>query len=443
MIDAVGKKDSKETNLEITKIMSYIQTIFLLDIWFFTLIMMDDYQKPLTIFYLYLVMDGIAYFCLFLTNKGETFFNIWLCTMALNFFTQFIWGIIVWRSDKEFGEYSATKPNEHFLSYWYTIFYFWNQIGILLDFIGASVNEDEQKETNKKMKEIRQSHLNETHAEEGIKPFVDAVTNGDEKVLNTLDDSIYSLTFVSLITQVCARYDLGFHITEYFFKSTMIFGIQLLMIIFIVKAAMNGKDGLDYVQPSLDNMIMRLTACYLFHLGNYPDVADAFRRLKYLRNNPTNFENKNILPAFVITQYQFWAAFLAEAANLIFLCRQAELTDIIMNYLAFAGVSEIDNIFVGAVRYMKAKDELVENVQDGEGDIIEGFLTYKKDRLKDESERSTWATPKPEEKKGEVRFIIVMFEIERVIYKALYFYLFPYIVVFLSYTLYQPDKSSS
>ena len=119
--------------------------------------------------------------------------------------------------------------------------------------------------------------------------------------MNTLDDSIYSLTFVSMIKDITDRYDLGFHIHDYFFKSITIFGIQLLIVVFIVSAAFKGTDGLYYVEPTMDNMIMRLTACYLFHLGNYPDIADAFRRLKFLRNNANKFENKNILPAFLVT----------------------------------------------------------------------------------------------------------------------------------------------
>ena len=47
--------------------------------------------------------------------------------------------------------------------------------------------------------------------------------------------------------------------------------------------------------------------------------------------------------------------------------------------------------------------------------------------------------PIPSDKKWVMRMIIVIHEIERLIYKTLYFYLFPYIVVFLSYSLYTFD----
>lgn len=109
-----------------------------------------------------------------------------------------------------------------------------------------------------------------------------------------------------------------------------------------------------------------------------------------------------------------------------------------MNYLAFSGVTQIDNIFCQAQRYMLVKDELVDSIQDGEGEIIEGYLTYTKERIKakDEQIQSTFMNPIPIQKKWQMRFFVIVHEFERIIYKALYFYLFPYLVVFLSYTLY-------
>ena len=179
----------------------------------------------------------------------------------------------------------------------------------------------------------------------------------------------------------------------------------------------------------------------MFHLANYTDVADAFRRLKFLKNNATVFDEGYILPALVVTQFQFWASFLSEASNLVFMTRQAALTDIIMNYLAFAGISEIDNIYANAMRYMKVKHELIDDVKPGEQEYLDNCLKYKKEKTKDEADRSTFADPKPSSKSGLMKVIIVVYQIERVLYKAIYFYLFPYVVVFLSYGLYNHDSS--
>lgn len=107
-------------------------------------------------------------------------------------------------------------------------------------------------------------------------------------------------------------------------------------------------------------MALRILCCYLFHLSNYSDVSDSYRRLKFLVNNPDKFEQRHYLPAFLITQYQFSASILVELINLLFLTRQATLIDLIMNYVAFEGVSQIDNLYTASVRNLKAA-ELIPN----------------------------------------------------------------------------------
>lgn len=110
----------------------YIQSIFLMDVWFFAQILIDDYQQPLTIFYWYLALDFLIYFGLF-NADSETGLKIFALSLLLNFLVQFGWGIYVWKADDKYGapydpwDKNATgEPNQYFLSYWYTIFYFWN-----------------------------------------------------------------------------------------------------------------------------------------------------------------------------------------------------------------------------------------------------------------------------------------------------------------------------
>jgi hypothetical protein len=221
----------------------------------------------------------------------------------------------------------------------------------------------------------------------------------------------------------------------------MVFTIQILIIVVILRSVFNDSDGLKFEKPTTENMILRLLTCYLFHLGN-GDVADGYRKLKFLRYNAERFDVNHIVPAFWCSQFQFLSAFLAEGANLVFIIRQAELTDIIINYLVFAGISEIDNIFTNAQRYMLVKTELVDNPQEGESEYVEEQLAFTKERVKTEdSEKSTFMEPIPFKKRGALRLIIVIHEIERVIYKSLYFYLFPYLVVVLSYSLYDDKKA--
>jgi hypothetical protein len=112
----------------------------------------------------------------------------------------------------------------------------------------------------------------------------------------------------------------------------------------------------------------------LFHLSNYGDVADAFRRLKFLKENPDKFAPENLLPAFLITQFQFWACFSVEAVNILFLTRQTTLIDLMMNYVAFEGISAMDNLYCETIRNMKVTEAIpIDGQEDKERDQIFSF----------------------------------------------------------------------
>lgn len=184
------------------------------------------------------------------------------------------------------------------------------------------------------------------------------------------DDSFYSMCFAACIKKLGVRYYFNLKVEDYYYKCSMIFFIQILIIGFISYSAFRnekdakgndtgkGMDGLCWIKPDFYKMILRLLCAYLFHLQNYGDVADSFKRLKFVRKNPQLIEPKYIGIAFAISMYQFLSSFLCEAVNIFFLCRQDKLTDIIMNYVAFASVSEFDNIYFSAVRQNLARDTI-------------------------------------------------------------------------------------
>ena len=93
-----------------------------------------------------------------------------------------------------------------------------------------------------------------------------------------------------MISEINVHYELGPYLNDYFFKCTMVFFIQMTIILLIGLAAYHGTDGSYYEHPYPTNMALRLLCCYLFHLSNYADVADSYRRLKFLVNNPNKFE---------------------------------------------------------------------------------------------------------------------------------------------------------
>jgi hypothetical protein len=170
----------------------------------------------------------------------------------------------------------------------------------------------------------------------------------------------------------------------------------------------------------------------LFHLSNYGDVAESFRRLKYLKQNPDKISQEHIPAAFLLTQFQFWASFCCEAVNILFLTRQQTLIDLMMNYVAFEGISAMDNLYVESTRNLKVAEAIpVDGVQDAEKDKM---LSFKKGR-----EEFNYNNPINSSNKYLVRFmkfVNVWFVFIKYLYKGIYFYLFPYLIIPLSYTVF-------
>ena len=184
---------------------------------------------------------------------------------------------------------------------------------------------------------------------------------------------------------------------------------------------------------------MRLLCCYLFHLVNYRDVSDAFKRLKFLRQNPDKFNKKYICAAFIVCCYQFVSAITIEFINIVFMTRQKDLIQVMMNYIGFTGVSKLDNIYV---RANKHKMETVRVILQSKGEDLKKI----KDALIFHKE-ATRLLPYPSffgkmlyERQYFLRVVIITYEVFRFIYKCLYFYLFPYLVVPISYYMYDIFK---
>lgn len=124
-----------------------------------------------------------------------------------------------------------------------------------------------------------------------------------------------------MIDKIRLDFNLTNQLQDFFFKSTMIFFIQFLLTVFMFYSAITNADNLDFEMPSFNQMTLRLISCYLFHLVNYRDVSDAFKRLKFLRQNPERFNKKYIVAAFVVCVYQFSTAISIEFINIVFMTR--------------------------------------------------------------------------------------------------------------------------
>lgn len=67
---------------------------------------------------------------------------------------------------------------------------------------------------------------------------------------------------------------------------------------------------------------------------------------------------------------------MVEAVNLLFLTRQESLIDLIMNYVAFEGVSLIDNLYTESVRNLEIA-KLIPN-EASPDEKLDEFRTFKK-----------------------------------------------------------------
>lgn len=102
--------------------------------------------------------------------------------------------------------------------------------------------------------------------------------------------------------------------------------------------------------------------------------------------------------------------------NLMFLCKQESYEDLIMNYVAFAGILAIDNDFINIQRkshpkIMKWIEEPTEHPE---------FKLYKDPKLHDKYRQASFCHR-------------VTFGIMKYIYKVIYFYVTPLFVILMSF----------
>ena len=164
----------------------------------------------------------------------------------------------------------------------------------------------------------------------------------------------------------------------------MIYFIQILIVVGIFISEVLKDEVESFAEPTVQQMALRLLTCYLFHLGNYKDMGQSFKRLKYLVHFPCKFDKDHLLAAYLVTVYQFTAALLSETVNLIFMCKQDTLTDIVMNYVAFAGISELDNLYVRATDKMKCTKELIDSKGEITPERLKQILNYSHKKSKSE-----------------------------------------------------------
>ena len=109
-----------------------------------------------------------------------------------------------------------------------------------------------------------------------------------------------------------------------------------------------------------------------------------------------------------------------------------------MNYVAFTGVSKLDNLYVQATNKMHAVRVILNSKGKDLHNLRQGLLYHKE---------ATRLLPYPAfcgsmlyDRPHFMRMVIFVFQSFRFVYKCLYFYLFPYLVVPISYYMYDIFK---
>ena len=116
-----------------------------------------------------------------------------------------------------------------------------------------------------------------------------------------------------------------------------------------------------------------------------------------------------------------------------------------MNYVAFEGISAMDNLYCETIRNMKVQEAIPGEGADEDQAELEKILTFKPGR-KDFS----FSKPLPgdfgdhdedEDKYNDVtRYLVkhmwIIYIFIKFLYKGIYFYMFPYLIIPLSYYVY-------
>lgn len=137
---------------------------------------------------------------------------------------------------------------------------------------------------------------------------------------------------------------------EIFFDAGLSFFLQVLIMVIVLNSALTGSDKLKYEIATPKKMVLRLICAYLYHFSVQKELVMSFKRLKFLVQNPDKIYSKQIVSAFLVTQFQIISAIANEMVVLLFMTRQETSIDLIMNFVAFEVIIHIDNYFVQFTR---------------------------------------------------------------------------------------------
>jgi len=133
----------------------------------------------------------------------------------------------------------------------------------------------------------------------------------------------------------------------------------------------------------------------------------------YFVNNEEKFHAK--IPGMAIPLFQLFTSASTELVSLILIAQQVSVLDVVMNFVALAIISDIDNMFLTASRDMRIKKVLLD---DGKELLLD---------------LSTGTEKKFEDRKSCNKFYFALYVFFDFNYKVWYFYMFPFLCVLLNF----------
>lgn len=174
--------------------------------------------------------------------------------------------------------------------------------------------------------------------------------------------------------------------------------------------------------------MMQMLTAYLFHATALNDTKSAYLKLKFLYRNLNKFDDSSVLSAYLVCGQQGLISVVCETMNLIFLCKQTTFVDLVLNYVAFAGILAIDDEILESVRL--SYQSLIAILEDPSLLKTLKLIKDNTDELTNDNEGGNNEKPKK-------AYVSVTFHVIRIFYKLVYFYLYPLMVIPLQIYLYK------
>lgn len=129
-------------------------------------------------------------------------------------------------------------------------------------------------------------------------------------------------------------------ISSNFKQSIFIFLLQIALVSFIGKEILNDPEMIEF---NYDLMVIRFVCAFLLHIQLEREAKVAIDMLKFQCFHRPLFDS-NYQP-FCISMMKLTAAWSTEVMNIILICRQDNVMEAVMNFIALGVIAEIDNFY--------------------------------------------------------------------------------------------------